>query len=215
MKRIFGRVEFVFDLLYLSSASIMGLIMFLRSNQDTRMLIAAFMTMVLVFGDMFHLIPRMKIIINQNKISDTKSLGIGKQVTSITMSLFYLLFWYLEIILFEIDNILLSIVIIVLTIIRIVFCLVPQNQWTIKNPPLKWSIIRNIPFVLQGLMVTILFYIYRNSFLNLKNLYLAVIISFVFYIPVVLWANKKPAIGMLMLPKTLAYIWIIILLMNL
>lgn len=31
-----------------------------------------------------------------------------------------------------------------------------------------------------------------------------------FYIPVVLWADVSPMIGMLMLPKTCMYVWIVI-----
>jgi hypothetical protein len=41
-----------------------------------------------------------------------------------------------------------------------------------------------------------------------KFLWLAVLISFSFYIPVVLWADVNPLIGMLMLPKTCAYVWL-------
>ena len=34
--------------------------------------------------------------------------------------------------------------------------------------------------------------------------------SFGFYIPVVLWANVVPMIGMLMIPKTCAYVWTVL-----
>lgn len=33
---------------------------------------------------------------------------------------------------------------------------------------------------------------------------------FAFYIPVVLWADVVPMIGMLMIPKTCAYVWIVL-----
>jgi hypothetical protein len=38
---------------------------------------------------------------------------------------------------------------------------------------------------------------------------LAIVLSFAFYIPVVLWADLHPLIGMLMLPKTCAYLWMV------
>ncbi len=38
---------------------------------------------------------------------------------------------------------------------------------------------------------------------------IAIILSFGFYIPVVLWSNTLPIIGILMIPKTLAYVWIV------
>lgn len=39
---------------------------------------------------------------------------------------------------------------------------------------------------------------------------LAVALSFGFYIPVVLFSGIAPIIGMLMIPKTLAYVWIVL-----
>lgn len=38
-------------------------------------------------------------------------------------------------------------------------------------------------------------------------MWLTIVISFGFYIPVVLFADMVPMIGMLMIPKTLAYVW--------
>ncbi|MBQ2035689.1 MAG: hypothetical protein II218_07245 [Peptococcaceae bacterium] len=38
-------------------------------------------------------------------------------------------------------------------------------------------------------------------------MWLTVVISFVCYIPVVLFAETIPAVGMLMLPKACAYVW--------
>ena len=37
----------------------------------------------------------------------------------------------------------------------------------------------------------------------------AILISFACYLPVTLLAKKKPAVGMLMVPKTLAYVWML------
>lgn len=41
-------------------------------------------------------------------------------------------------------------------------------------------------------------------------MWLAIVLSFGLYIPVVLWANIIPWIGVLMIPKTLAYVWVVI-----
>ncbi|MDF2675327.1 MAG: hypothetical protein K0R09_3599, partial [Clostridiales bacterium] len=35
-------------------------------------------------------------------------------------------------------------------------------------------------------------------------------LSFSLYIPVVLWANTISWIGILMIPKTLAYVWVVV-----
>ena len=41
-------------------------------------------------------------------------------------------------------------------------------------------------------------------------MWLAITLSFLFYIPVVLFAQTMPMIGMLMLPKTCMYVWMIV-----
>ena len=45
--------------------------------------------------------------------------------------------------------------------------------------------------------------------MSMTRMWLAVTLSFLFYVPVVLWSGVWPAIGMLMIPKTLAYVWIV------
>ena len=42
-----------------------------------------------------------------------------------------------------------------------------------------------------------------------RHMPLAVLLSFAFYVPVVLFAAQVKPIGMLMVPKTLAYVWIV------
>ena len=41
-------------------------------------------------------------------------------------------------------------------------------------------------------------------------MWLTIVLSFAFYIPVVLWADVIPMIGMLMIPKTCAYVWTVL-----
>lgn len=41
-------------------------------------------------------------------------------------------------------------------------------------------------------------------------MWLTIVLSFGFYIPVVLWADAVPMIGMLMIPKTCAYVWTVL-----
>ena len=96
-----------------------------------------------------------------------------------------------------------------MAIARIVLCLFPQNAWTSSASPLSWGIYRNIPFTIMGLIIIYLFYKSsreQNDKL-FKNMWLTIVISFGFYLPVVLFADLVPIIGMLMIPKTLAYVW--------
>ena len=88
----------------------------------------------------------------------------------------------------------------------------PQNAWTSVDAPLAWGIYRNIPFALLGLLIIIIFYrsARKNSDRPFRNLWLTVVISFACYIPVVLFADSVPEVGMLMIPKTCAYVWTVV-----
>ena len=88
--------------------------------------------------------------------------------------------------------------------LRIVLCLFPQNNWFHKEGNMKWSIIRNVPFIFVGILSVI--YSFKAEFIGIG---IAIIISFACYLPVVFGAKKNPKLGMLMIPKTIAYMYII------
>ncbi len=212
-KKVISNIELGFDLIYLLAAFLISVFILLSGNNSTQYL-AGIMGIVLVFGDSFHLIPRIRKIKSEGKRDFQKALGMGKLITSITMTVFYLFLWHIGLRLFNINFKTFTSIIYILAAIRIILCLFPQNKWIDKNPPVKWGIIRNIPFILEGIMVIILYYLNRNIVYGLHYMWLAILLSFVFYIPVVLFANKKPMVGMLMLPKTIMYLWILIMSLN-
>jgi len=93
----------------------------------------------------------------------------------------------------------------ILAVVRIGLCLVSSNRWFDGVGDLKWAIIRNVPFVIMGiLMVGWLLY---GSIVYGWGMYLLsvlIILSFGFYIPVVLFARKKPMVGMLEMVTSVA-----------
>ena len=100
----------------------------------------------------------------------------------------------------------------ILAAARVLLCMMPQNQWLSADAPLSWGIYHNIPFALLGLLIIVLFY---RSAKERKDsafrwMWLTIVLSFGFYIPVVLWADAIPLIGMLMIPKTCAYVWTVL-----
>jgi hypothetical protein len=210
MKRVFGTVEAIFDLLYLTAALILGLTLLLYSSGNSVRTLAGVMALVLVGGDAFHLVPRILVIRTGREEQLQRALGIGKQVTSITMSLFYLLLWQIGILIFSPKDISgWSNSVYALTTLRIFLCLLPQNKWQERYPPVIWGVLRNIPFFLQGALVAGLFFLHRSTNPGFGPMWLAIALSFLFYLPVVIWANKNPRIGMLMLPKTCSYLWML------
>lgn len=207
-------IETGFDIFYLSTVIILGFMMISNSKGRREVKLFGIMAIVLGVGDAFHLIPRAWALCTDGLLNHTVSLGIGKFITSITMTVFYLILYHIFLNRYEIKNKILTLSIYLLAIIRIILCFMPQNKWTEVAPPLDWAIYRNIPFAIMGLMMIVLFFIEekknKSEDKSFKYMWFAILLSFGFYIPVVLWADIYPMIGMLMIPKTLAYVWIVI-----
>lgn len=209
MKLMPALPESIFDICYLVFAIVSGILLLKKSKGRKYVRIFGIMTLLLGCGDAFHLVPR---VLNYWTDGDyTAALGIGKLVTSITMTLFYILIEYARRDRYKITGekgVLASVWI--LGIIRIALCCFPQNGWTSAEPSLLWGILRNIPFALLGILTVVLWLRSAKNDKPLKLMWLAVTLSFLFYIPVVLFAQTMPMIGMLMLPKTCMYVWMIV-----
>ena len=138
------------------------------------------------------------------------ALGLGKWITSVTMTVFYVLLYYVWRQRYQVKGQKsLTAAVYILSALRIILCMMPQNQWLSADAPLSWGIYRNIPFALLGLLVIVLFYRSAKERQDqaFRWMWLTIVLSFGFYIPVVLWADAVPMIGMLMIPKTCAYVW--------
>ncbi len=205
-------IEAIFDIFYLSTVITLGLIMIKKSN-DKQYILFGIMAIVLGVGDSFHLIPRVYALFTTGLEANIYYLGIGKLITSITMTIFYVILYYVYVIRYKVENNKkLTNIIYILALVRIVLCLLPQNMWTLTDPSLAFGIYRNIPFTIIGILIIVLFYKASRQFndKNFKNMWLSIVLSFGFYIPVVLLSNIYPIIGVLMIPKTIAYVWTVL-----
>ena len=197
--------ESFFDLAYLLFAIVTGLrILGLRRGETGRLMGTT--VLILGCGDAFHLVPR---VLNYFFAGDfTPWLGFGKLVTSITMTLFYLLLYRLWHRLFKVpESPSLRLGVYALTALRIVLCLLPQNRWLENESSVLWGVVRNLPFVVLGAVIVWLYWHRRREALG--RVWLLVSLSFLFYIPVAVGAGVLPLLGMLMLPKTVCYILLI------
>ena len=203
-------IETLFDACYLVGVVALGIIMIAKSHENKQYKLFGIMAVVLGLGDSFHLVPRAIALCTTGLENYTTALGIGKFITSITMTIFYIILYHIWRIRYNVKgqkNT--TIAIYLLALLRIVLCFFPQNAWTSSAAPLSWGIYRNIPFTLMGILIIVLFYKSSREHNDklFKNMWLTIVISFGFYIPVVLFADMVPMIGMLMIPKTLAYVW--------
>jgi hypothetical protein len=134
--------------------------------------------------------------------------GLGALSTAYTVTIFYMLMldiWRLR------YNKPLGIfggVLLAAGIVRLVVMAFPQNQWGQIVAPYDWSLLRNALLVVQGLgvMYLILRDAIRAGDTPFKWIGVMIAFSYAFYAPVILWSAQVPLLGMLMIPKTCAYI---------
>ena len=208
-----AHIETLFDAVYLVSVITIGILMIRGSKGNKQFCLFGLMAVVLGAGDSFHLIPRALALCTTGLENYTVPLGLGKWITSVTMTIFYVLLYHVWRQRYQIKGKgILTAAVYALAAVRVVLCMMPQNQWLSANAPLSWGIYRNIPFALMGLLIIVLFYrsAKENNDASFRWMWLTIVLSFGFYIPVVLWADVVPMIGMLMIPKTCAYVWTVL-----
>ncbi|MCE1159369.1 MAG: hypothetical protein LWX23_09480 [Spirochaetia bacterium] len=209
MQRI---MEPLFDLAYLGLVITVGVIMMRRGKENKQYGLFGLMAVVLGSGDAFHLVPRVYALLTTGLDRFATALGIGRMVTSITMTVFYLILYRVWRLRYKIQGKTgLTAVMYLLACARIVLSSLPQNGWTSARPPLSWGVYRNIPFALMGVIMIFIFYAEAKHSKDkaFGNIWLAVLLSFAFYLPVVLWSDALPLVGVLMIPKTCAYVWLV------
>ena len=200
--------ESTFDILYLLFAVLSGLwlLRHARNGNERRMGLAA---LILGCGDAFHLVPR---VLNYFVQADfTAALGGGKLITSLTMTAFYVLLYHIGLRYYGLrSNPRASHAVWALAALRFILCLLPQNGWLHNESNVLWGVLRNLPFAALGAMVAALYWRQRSESKRFARVWLYIVLSFLFYLPVAVGAGLLPILGMLMLPKTVCYVLLII-----
>lgn len=134
--------------------------------------------------------------------------GLGALSTAITVTFFYMLILFLWQDRFNKKIHWFGILLLVAGVVRLILMTFPANAWDSVVPPQPWSTWRNIPLMVQGFGAAYL--ILRDS-IRVKDkpfqwIGIMILVSYACYLPVVLWVQQQPMLGMLMIPKTMAYI---------
>lgn len=87
-------VETLFDAVYLVSVITIGVLMVRGSRGESQFRLFGWMAIVLGAGDSFHLVPRALALCTTGLENFTVPLGLGKWITSVTMTVFYVLLYY-------------------------------------------------------------------------------------------------------------------------
>ena len=139
--------------------------------------------------------------------------GLGALSTAITVTFFYVLMLFIWRRRFHKPLGAPGLLLLAAAAVRLILMLFPQNQWNNSVPPRTWSMIRNVPLMIQGLGVAYL--VLRDAGPRdasrardrvFQWVGIMILISFGFYVPVILFVQQVPMLGMLMIPKTMAYV---------
>ena len=154
-------MEAVFDAAYLIFDLIAAMLFFIFSQGKTLFILYGILTLTLCGGDAFHLVPRIIRAVRGTSDKIKRQLGIGLQVSSITMTVFYIILMYIWKFTFPELKIpvILEAVIWISAVVRIVICMFPQNNWCTEEGNIKLSILRNAVFAITGIGVIILYII--------------------------------------------------------
>lgn len=144
-------METAFDAVYLVTVITIGILMIRQPNAAKQFRLFGWMAIVLGAGDAFHLIPRAWALCTTGLENYTFALGLGKAITSVTMTVFYVLLYYVWRLRYRVQGQnSLTAAVYVLAGLRAALCLMPQNQWFSASAPLSWGIYRNIPLHCWG-----------------------------------------------------------------
>jgi hypothetical protein len=143
-------------------------------------------------------------------------LGLGQLTTSITVTLFYVLMLAIWRSRFNKKYGPFEHVLLACAVVRLLLIALPANQWDSLVPPQPWATVRNLPLLIQGLGVAYL--ILRDAQANKDRTFwwigIMILVSYACYMAVVLFVQQVPLIGMLMIPKTVAYVAVCLLAYN-
>jgi hypothetical protein len=134
--------------------------------------------------------------------------GLGALATAITVTGFYVLVLEMWRARFQKPYGWFGILLLVAAVVRLLLMIPAANQWNNVVPPQPWSTIRNLPLMVLGLGAAYL--ILRDARAAGDRLFTwigwSIVVSYAMYIPVILFVQQVPMIGMLMIPKTVAYV---------
>ena len=134
--------------------------------------------------------------------------GLGALSTAITVTIFYVLMLEIWRVRFDKKYGPFEYLLLAAAVLRLLIMIPAANQWNNTVPPQPWSLYRNLPLTVLGLGIAYL--ILRDARRAGDRPFvwigISILVSYAMYIPVILFVQQVPTIGMLMIPKTMAYV---------
>lgn len=208
---------------------------FAETNQNLKKqyFFIGFTFLTLAIGDVFHGLGMYLQLATNNKLAPVQLFGstiyiepISLIFDSVMVTLFYMFWQFFMVWRYQNEKLLnIDYVLLLMAFIRLVMIFMPYNWWGLTPPPGELNLrpIHNTFFILFGLIVVIRTMLYSRDAKKVSEdpviqkqeyaIFLTgfcFIISFLFYTLTIALIPINPAAGMLMIPKTFAYIAAII-----
>ena len=210
-------MEIIFDIAYLITVWTFVYLMFRNQNKvkeqdNTVAKLFRWMFFLLALGDTGHVGFRVVAYASGPLENSPILVGLGSLATAYTVTIFYMVLvevWRQR---FQKQRNVLYYGLMGIGVFRLFFMALPGNHWGQVLPPQPMGIYRNIPLMLLGIAIMILILLDAKSTQDKTFLWIGfcIFLSYLFYTPVILFVNLVPMLGMLMIPKTLAYVAIAI-----
>ena len=133
---------------------------------------------------------------------------MGSLATAITFTIFYVLIVMMWSARYNKPYGGLGYLLFALAVLRLLIMTHPANGWNSMQAAQPWSMIRNLPLMMMQLGVAYLILrdaraAHDKTFIWIGSM---ILVSFVCYAPVIFLQQQVPQIGILMIPKTIAYL---------
>lgn len=207
--------ESAFDVAYLLVVWWLVIMMIHRRSdlalQDRRVgfcLTSAFL--LLALGDTAHVGFRVTAYVSGGLAQNASLLAVGTLITSITMTIFYVFMLFAWQARFRKPLGPIGWTLLGAAAVRLIAVLAQVGDWGDLSAPYGGSLtlFRNLPLFILGIGVLILMWTdgRRASDRLFQRMAQFILVSFAFYTPVILLYTRWPAVGTLMIPKTMAYL---------
>ena len=201
-------IKSTFYFVFIIIALFTSITMLTNAKGDRRISIFGLIVLFLGIGEAFHLVPRIIEIFTGNTENLQPYIDYGRVISSISIIFVYLfLFWFWKIYYKVSSPKNVDVALITLGVIGIVLSVI------LKSTDYTYMIlIRNLPTIVIG---TIIVYYFKRSSLSItkdsfRHLWLAVSLGLVFTTGFELFSSSYSFLIILMMPKTLVYIWLVL-----
>lgn len=197
-----------FYIIFLVLSIIVSTKLLLGSKGNVLRKILGITILFLGIGEGFHIVPRIFEIFTHDLEKFGSLIELGRFVSSITILFVYLyLYWFWKTYYKAEDNKVLELTLLILYFIGIALSIIFRD-----NTGYLLVLLRNVPVLIMGGIIIVLFRKQSNTETEngFKFLWIALLLSLVFTISFELLHIKIEFLTILMMPKTLMFIWFVV-----